>query len=74
MRRKEKEHLIESTLTTQYERFYRLAYSYVENETVALQIVGEAAYKAIYLSDHLKRPEHAESWIEKIVKKEAKSY
>ena len=68
---REKEELIEKTLTEQYEKFYRLAYSYVKNEPAVLRVVGEAAYKAIYFSDKLQHPELAESWIETIVRREA---
>ena len=37
----------EKMLIDQYERLYRLAYSYVHNEADALDIVQESACKAI---------------------------
>ena len=38
---------IEQNLINNYGRYYRLAYSYVNNESDAMDIVQEAAYKAI---------------------------
>lgn len=45
--RQKKEQAVERALTEGYEKYYRLAYSYVHNEADALDIVQEAAYKAI---------------------------
>ena len=44
---RKKEQAVERALTEGYEKYYRLAYSYVHNEADALDIVQEAAYKAI---------------------------
>lgn len=63
--------LIEQNLIENYSRYYRLAYSYVKNESDAMDIVQEAAYKAIYKSDTLKNPEYAGTWICRIVINEA---
>ena len=41
-------------LIDQYERFYRLAYSYVHNEADALDVVQESACKAIIQCKKLK--------------------
>lgn len=63
--------LIEQNLIDNYSRYYRLAYSYVKNESDAMDIVQEAAYKAIYKSRTLKNPEYAGTWICRIVINEA---
>ncbi len=63
--------LIEQNLVNDYDRYYRLAYSFVKNESDAMDIVQEAAYKAIYKSKTLKRPEYARNWIYRIVMNEA---
>lgn len=63
--------LIEQNLIENYSRYYRLAYSYVKNESDAMDIVQEAAYKAIYRSGTLKNPEYAGTWICRIIIHEA---
>lgn len=63
--------MIEQNLIDNYSRYYRLAYSYVKNESDAMDIVQEAAYKAIYKSKTLKNPEYAGTWICRIVINEA---
>ncbi len=62
---------IEQNLIKNYDRYYRLAYSYVNNESDAMDIVQEAAYKAMNKSDTLKNPEFAGTWICRIVMNEA---
>ena len=47
----------EKILIDQYERFYRLAYSYVHNEADALDVVQESACKAITQCKNLKDTE-----------------
>ena len=47
----------EKMLIDQYERLYRLAYSYVHNEADALDIVQESACKAITQCKNLKDTE-----------------
>lgn len=59
--------LIEQTLIENYSRYYHLAYSYVKNEFDAMDIVQEAACKAIYKSDTLKNPDYAGTWISRIL-------
>ena len=66
-----REELIEKNLIDNYSRYYRLAYSYVKNESDAMDIVQEAAYKAIYKSDTLKNEEYVGAWICRIVINEA---
>ena len=55
-----KEQKIEELLLENYNRYYRLAYSYVH-------IVQNGAYKAIRNSDSLKNVEYAQTWIYRIM-------
>ena len=68
---RKKEQAVERALTEGYEKYYRLAYSYVHNEADALDIVQEAAYKAILKSDSLQKTEYVETWVYRIVVNEA---
>ncbi len=68
------ETIISGLLTDNYAYFYRIAYSYVRNETDAQDIVQESAYKAIYHSKKLKQPEYAQTWLTRIVINEALSF
>lgn len=70
-RDQEIEELIHQNLVENYEKYYRLAYSYVHNEADAQDIVQEAAYKAIFKSSTLKSPEYAGTWIYRIMVNEA---
>ena len=63
MRASDKEALIHECLVQNYEKYYRMAYSYVFREQDAMDIVQEAAYRAILKSDLLKQPEYADTWI-----------
>lgn len=63
--------LIHETLTANYKKYYRLAFSYVHTETDAMDIVQEGAYKAILKCDSLKNPEYADTWIYRIMINEA---
>lgn len=74
MRGKDKETLIQDLLVGQYEKYYRMAYSYVHSENDAQDIVQEAAYKAIYHAEKLKEPGFADTWICRIVINEAMNY
>lgn len=67
----ETEELIHQNLIENYEKYYRLAYSYARNEADAQDIVQEAAYKAIFKSSMLKSPEYAGTWIYRIIVNEA---
>lgn len=62
-----KEQRIEQVLLKNYNMYYRLAYSYVHNETDAGDIVQEGAYKAILHSDMLKKEEYAATWVYRIM-------
>ncbi len=57
----------EKMLIDQYERFYRLAYSYVHNEADALDVVQESACKAIIQCKNLKDTEKLLPWLCRIV-------
>lgn len=62
-----KEQKIEQLLLENYNRYYRLAYSYVHNEADAGDIVQNGAYKAILHSDMLKEEAYAATWIYRIM-------
>ena len=74
MSRNRKEEAVQSALINNYSKYYRLAFSYVHNEADAMDIVQEAAYKAILKSDDLKKQEYADTWIYRIVVNEALSF
>lgn len=71
MKSSEKEALIHECLVSNYEKYYRIAYSYTFQEQDALDIVQEGAYRAILKSDLLKHPEYADTWICRIIIHEA---
>lgn len=62
-----KKKLVEGIILQKYNRYYRLAYSYVHNESDALDIVQNGAYKAIKSSHSLRRTEYAETWVYRIM-------
>ncbi len=57
----------EKLLTEHYEKYYRLAYSYLHNEEDALDAVQESAYRAIRDCGKVKDPEYLSTWIYRIV-------
>lgn len=63
--------LIEQRLIENYQRFYRLAFSYVRNEQDALDAVQEGAYKAILNSGKLKNSTYLDTWLYRIMVNEA---
>ena len=71
MKASEKEALVHECLVKNYEKYYRMAYSYVFCEQDTMDIVQEGAYRAILKSDLLKQPEYVDTWICKIVINEA---
>ena len=71
MRASDRGALIHECLVQNYEKYYRMAYSYVFREQDAMDIVQEAAYRAILKSDLLKQSEYADTWICRIVIHEA---
>lgn len=64
---KDKELVINELLIDNYDKYYRMAYSYVHNENDALDIVQESAYKAIFSAKKLKEIRYADTWICRIV-------
>ncbi|MBE5900492.1 MAG: sigma-70 family RNA polymerase sigma factor [Lachnospiraceae bacterium] len=64
---KKKEKAVEEVLLSEYDRYYRLAYSYVHNEADASDIVQNGAYKAIRASKSLKNLEFAKTWVYRIM-------
>lgn len=64
---KSKEKLIEGIILKNYNRYYRLAYSYVHNEADACDIVQSGAYKSLKNAHTLKKEEYAETWIYRIM-------
>ena len=67
---REKEEIIEKIICEKYNSYYRMAYSYVNNEADASDIVQESAYKAIKNSSKLKNTDYASTWIYRIVMNE----
>ena len=71
MKLADKEALVHECLTANYEKYYRIAYSYTFQEQDAMDIVQEGAYKAILKSDSLKQTEYTDTWICRIMMNEA---
>lgn len=71
MRETKNEAVIHQCLIENYEKYYRIAYSYVFQEQDAMDIVQESAYRAILKSKDLKHPDYADTWICRIVMNEA---
>lgn len=65
--RKAREEKVEKLLLENYDRYYRLAFSYVHNADDAGDIVQNGAYKAIRNSDSLKNQEYAATWLYRIM-------
>lgn len=63
--------LIQKNLTDHYQKYYRLAYSYVRNEADAMDIVQEGACRAIQKSHTLKNTKYLETWLYRIMMNEA---
>lgn len=57
----------ERLLLEGYEKYYRLAYSYVKNEQDALDVVQESAYRVIRDCKKLKEEKYLSTWIYRIV-------
>ena len=71
MKQNKNEEIIQEALVRNYDKYYKLAYSYVHNEADAMDIVQESAYKAILKSDTLRKPEFINTWLYRIVINEA---
>lgn len=57
----------EKILLENYEKYYRLAYSYVKTEHDALDVVQESAYKAIRDCGKVRERKYIGTWIYRIV-------
>ena len=63
----EKEKCVEQLLLTEYNRYFRLAMSFVHNEEDAGDIVQNGAYKAVKGSGSLRSTEYAATWLYRIM-------
>ena len=57
----------EQILIDNYEKYYRLAYSYTRTQEDALDVVQESAYKAIRDYNKVENPNYISTWIYRIV-------
>lgn len=71
MFKKDLEEIVHTRLVENYDKYYRLAFSYVHNEDDAQDIVQEGAYKAIFRSESIKKEEYIDTWIYRIMINEA---
>ena len=62
-----KEKRIENYIVENRNIFYKIAYSYTQNEEDALDVVQEAIYKALSSIDSLKDLEKIKPWFYKIL-------
>lgn len=58
---------VEQILLTNYNSYYRLAYSYVHNDADAGDIVQNGAYRAIRGCNTLRQTEYAATWVYRIM-------
>lgn len=68
------EHCVHQALTKNYDRYYRLAYSYAKNEADAMDIVQEGAYRAILKCGSIRQKEFIETWIYRVMIRTALNY
>lgn len=68
--KREKEELVEKLLLENYNKYYRLAWSYVYNGDDAADIVQNGAYKALLYCAGLKEKEFAGTWLYRIMMNE----
>lgn len=62
-----KEKVVERVLMENYNRYFRLAYSYVKNDADACDIVQNGAYRAILNSKSLRKEEYVATWLYRIM-------
>ena len=72
--RNRKEALVRSILLENYESYYRRAFSYVHQESDAMDIVQEGACKAMAKARSLREERFAGTWIYRIMINTAKDY
>ena len=61
-------------ITTNQDKFYRIAYTYVKNEQAALDTVQESIYKALTHHQSLKTKDYIQTWFYRILVNECLSY
>lgn len=71
---RENKTLVEQIILSNYQQYYRMAYSYVHNAEDAGDIVQNGAYKALRRSDTLNQPEYAGAWVYRIMLNECFRY
>lgn len=69
-----KRDIVEKVILEKYNKYYRIAYSYVRNEADAFDIVQNGVYKAMKGSSALKKPEYASTWVYRIMLNECFRY
>ena len=67
---KKKREVIEDLLLRNYNKYYRIACSYLHNDEDAGDVVQNGAYKAILNSHKLNNTEYAQTWIYRIMMNE----
>ena len=65
--KKEIEKEIEAQFVKNYDKYYRVAYSYMGNAQDAMDVVQESAYKAILKSNSIKDSRYVDTWIYRTV-------
>ncbi len=70
----QKEKIVEDILLKNYDRYYRLAFSYVHNEADAYDIVQNGVYRSIRNCQSLRQTEYAATWIYRIMLNEIFRY
>ena len=63
----DKGEIVENALLTDYDKYYRLAHSYVGNPDDAADIVQEGAYQAILHCDSLQNISYVNTWVYRIM-------
>lgn len=63
--------LVEKELIDNYQKYYRIAFSYTKNEEDALDAVQEGAYKAVKNAPKVKEAEYIGTWVCRIIINEA---
>lgn len=58
---------LQTYLITKQDAFYRLAFSYVNNHEIALDVVQDAIIKAVTKLHTLKQPEYMKTWFYRIL-------
>lgn len=69
-----KEGLVQEALLKNYKSYYRLAFRYVHQETDAMDIVQEGAYRAMRKANTLREESLVETWLYRIMINTAKEY